>query len=194
MGQLTGSQAAPHERPLPPSNTPSCKPFSVLQQKPPSYQIAELVPEHTAHSHYSTFAVCAVLSCFSHVRLFSTPWTVVHKAPLSTGILQARILDWVAISSSRGSSWPGDRTGSPVAPALPADSLPLSHRGSRCSAVYGSAKVQKLAWWAHAWGYNRVGVACDMEYQGMGEQKGLVTNTSAEATSRHHRSHASLDA
>ena len=26
------------------------------------------------------------------------------------GILQARILDWVAISSSRGSSWPRDRT------------------------------------------------------------------------------------
>ena len=27
------------------------------------------------------------------------------------GILQARILEWVAISSSRGSSWPRDRTG-----------------------------------------------------------------------------------
>ena len=28
-------------------------------------------------------------------------WTVAHQAPLSMGILQARILEWAAISSSR---------------------------------------------------------------------------------------------
>ena len=33
-----------------------------------------------------------------------------HQAPLSMEILQARMLEWVAISSSRGSSWPRDRT------------------------------------------------------------------------------------
>ena len=33
-----------------------------------------------------------------------TPWTVARQAPLSMGILQARILEWVAISFSRGSS------------------------------------------------------------------------------------------
>ena len=39
-----------------------------------------------------------------------------------------RILEWVAISSSRKSSWPRDQTLlSPVASALQADSLPLSH-------------------------------------------------------------------
>ena len=37
-----------------------------------------------------------------------TPWTVAHQAPLSMGILQARILEWVATPSSRGSSQPGD--------------------------------------------------------------------------------------
>ena len=26
-----------------------------------------------------------MLSCFSHVRLFVTPWTVAHQAPLSMG-------------------------------------------------------------------------------------------------------------
>ena len=31
----------------------------------------------------------------------ATPWTVTRQAPLSMGILQARILEWVAISSSR---------------------------------------------------------------------------------------------
>ena len=45
-----------------------------------------------------------VLSNFSHVRLFVTLWTVSHQAPLSMGILQARILEWVAMPSSRGSS------------------------------------------------------------------------------------------
>ena len=49
---------------------------------------------------------CAVLSCFSHVWLFETPWTVAHQASLSTGILQARILEWVAMPFSWGSSWP----------------------------------------------------------------------------------------
>ena len=37
------------------------------------------------------------LSC---VKLFETPWTVAHQAPLSVGILQARILEWVAMPSS----------------------------------------------------------------------------------------------
>ena len=39
-----------------------------------------------------------------YVQLFVTPWTVARQAPLSMGILQARILEWVAMSSSRGSS------------------------------------------------------------------------------------------
>ena len=44
----------------------------------------------------------AVLSHFSHVWLFETLWTVACQAPLSMGILQARILEWVAMLSSRG--------------------------------------------------------------------------------------------
>ena len=36
----------------------------------------------------------------SHVQLFVTPWTTVH------GILQARILEWVAFSFPSGLSWP----------------------------------------------------------------------------------------
>ena len=39
-----------------------------------------------------------------------TPWTVACQAPLSMGILQARILEWVAMPSSRGSSQPRDQT------------------------------------------------------------------------------------
>ena len=39
-----------------------------------------------------------------------TPWAVAHQAPLSMGILQARILEWVAMPFSRGSSQPRDQT------------------------------------------------------------------------------------
>ena len=46
----------------------------------------------------------------SQVRLFLTPWTVAHQAPLFRGILQARILEWVAMTSSRESSQLRDRT------------------------------------------------------------------------------------
>ena len=47
--------------------------------------------------------VCT-LSRFSHVQLFVTLWTVALQAPLCVhGILQARILEWVAMPSSRES-------------------------------------------------------------------------------------------
>ena len=47
------------------------------------------------------------------------------------GILQARILEWVAISSSRGSSWPRDRTHmSWYLLHRQRSSLPLSYLGS----------------------------------------------------------------
>ena len=37
-------------------------------------------------------------------------WTVARQAPLSMRILQARIPEWVAMPSSRGSSQPRDPT------------------------------------------------------------------------------------
>ena len=46
----------------------------------------------------------------SSVQLFATPWTVAHQAPQSMEIFQVRVLEWVAISFSRGSSWPRDQT------------------------------------------------------------------------------------
>ena len=46
------------------------------------------------------------------------------------GILQARILVWVAISSSRGSSRPRDRA---TWPELAGGSSPLSQQGSPCA-------------------------------------------------------------
>ena len=51
-----------------------------------------------------------VLSSFSHVWLFATLWSITHQTPLSIAILQARILEGVAMPSSRGSSRPRDWT------------------------------------------------------------------------------------
>ena len=49
-----------------------------------------------------------VLSRFSHVWLFMTPWTVAPPPGSSVhGILQARILEWVAMPSSRDLPDPG---------------------------------------------------------------------------------------
>ena len=53
-------------------------------------------------------ALCCVQS-LSRVCLFVTPWTVACQAPLSMGILQARILEWIAMPSSRGSSQSRDQ-------------------------------------------------------------------------------------
>ena len=47
---------------------------------------------------------------FSHVWLFLTPWTIPSQAPLSMGILQVILLEWVAMPSSRGLSQPRDWT------------------------------------------------------------------------------------
>ena len=62
----------------------------------------------------SYLTLCNPMGC-------SPPGSSVH------GILQARILEWVAISFSRGSSRPGIQ---PTSSALQVDSSPQSHQGS----------------------------------------------------------------
>ena len=46
----------------------------------------------------------------SYIRLFATPWTISPPGSSVHGVLLAKILEWVAISFSRGSFWPRDRT------------------------------------------------------------------------------------
>ena len=70
--------------------------FSTTWMKFEGFMLSEM-------SQTKTSTTC-VLSHFSHVRLFVTPWTVACQAPLSMGVLQARILEWVAVHSCRGSS------------------------------------------------------------------------------------------
>ena len=61
------------------------------------------------HPHFSTLLfLCAQL--LSRALLFANPWTVANQAPLSMEFFQARMLEWVVIYSSRGSSQPRDQT------------------------------------------------------------------------------------
>ena len=69
------------------------------------------------------------------------------------GILQARILEWVAMPFSRECSRPGDRTAFSHSPALQVDSLPLGHQGWRrqCQPTLVlclETPVGGGAWWA----------------------------------------------
>ena len=78
------------------------------------------------HIHY----MCVCTQSLSRVWLceplgYSLPGSSVH------GIIQARILERVAISSGRYSH-PGTKPVSPGSPALQSDSLLLSHQGSPC--------------------------------------------------------------
>ena len=75
---------------------------------------------------YFCICVCVGGWVLSHVWLFENPCTIsVH------GIFQARILEWVAISSSNGSSQPTGVSLCLLRLLLwQASSLPLSHQGS----------------------------------------------------------------
>ena len=60
--------------------------------------------------HQTRVKVKVKLKLLSRVRLFATPWTVAYQTPLSAGILQTRIPEWVAMPSSRRSSTLGNQT------------------------------------------------------------------------------------
>ena len=58
--------------------------------------------------------MCVCVCALSGVLLFATPWTVALQAPLSM-VFQARIVEWVAISSPGDLPNPGQ---DPTSPAL----------------------------------------------------------------------------
>ena len=73
----------------------------------PSHKSWAVSSHHQDRSECKSSALWQFLfKLLSHVQLFATTWTVAHQAPLSMGILQARIQEWVAISFSRGPSPP----------------------------------------------------------------------------------------
>ena len=72
--------------------------------------------EFQTHQGWASFSFLRSYACgLSCIQLFLTLWTIASSVH---GIFQARILEWVAISSSRGSSQPETEPTSLVSPAL----------------------------------------------------------------------------
>ena len=94
------------------------------------YEMGKEVLLLTLHTSCLHFSLCVYVwksesesQPFNHVQLFATPWAVARQAPLSMGILQARILPFPSIPFHS----PGDRLNlgmKPRPPILQADSLP----------------------------------------------------------------------
>ena len=106
----------------------------VIQGIPLSYK-----KEETTHawqhvcvlSHFSHFQLCNILNC-------SLPDSSVH------GILQARMLEWVAMPSSLPN--PGIEPVSPADPVLQADSLPLIHWESPKTTWMNDFQIHYTKW------------------------------------------------
>ena len=73
-----------------------------------------------------SFDLHLVMKSLSHVQLFATSWTSLPGSSVH-GIFQARVLEWGAISISRRSSQPRDRT--PVSCIVGRCFYLLSHQG-----------------------------------------------------------------
>ena len=117
-----------HERPLPPSNTPSCKPFSVLQQKPPSHQTASwcLNLQHTPPTTPLMLCVpCQVTSVVS--GSWRPPGLSSTRLHCPWGFSRQKYWTGLLFPPPGDLSELGIEPKSPVAPALPAHSLPLGH-------------------------------------------------------------------
>ena len=85
-------------------------------------------PSFPTHSFHSTRA--NVPSRFSCVRLFETPWTVAHQAPLSMGFSREEYPSGLPFPPPGDLPDPGIKPTSPTAPSLQADPSRLSHQES----------------------------------------------------------------
>ena len=72
-----------------------------------TYLIASCISSYPLHCAVPSMCL---LSHFSCVWLSAILWTLRSPGSSVHGILQARMREWAAVSTSRGSSWPRDRT------------------------------------------------------------------------------------
>ena len=64
------------------------------------------------------YVCCAVLSCFNHVQLFATLWTVAHQAPLSMGFSRQEFWSGLPFPPPGDLPDPGIKPTPPASPAL----------------------------------------------------------------------------
>ena len=112
---------------IPPSPSPHCVHMSVLYVCVSLFLPCKSVHQYLFSRFHRYTCVCV---CVSHVRLFATQWTVVLLAPLSVGFSRQKHGSRLPCSPPGDLPNPKIKPTSSVAPALQADSLPLSHQGS----------------------------------------------------------------
>ena len=84
---------------------------------------------------------------FSHVQLFSSPWTVAHQAPLSIGLSWQEYWSGLPFPPPGDLLDPGIKPMSPLAPALAGSSLPLAPPGKPTYANRASIKTPNDEIW-----------------------------------------------
>ena len=102
-----------------------------------------VLPKRALHMYLFIYYVY-VLSCFSRVQLFATPWTVAHQAPLSTRLSRQEYWSGLSCPSPGDLSNPqGLNLYLPAAPAFQADfftreaTRKASHQGIPKSTMCG---------------------------------------------------------
>ena len=103
-----------------------------MSEIPTTWQTRE--PEGSAHHCPQSSGALLWAQSLGCVRLFAAPWTIACQAPLSMEALQARMLEWVAVPSSSGSSQPGS-------PALQTDFVSSEPPGKHLGALLHSIIV-----------------------------------------------------
>ena len=103
-----------------------------------------------AHRPLFAFALnTCVLSCFNHVWLFATLWTVAHRAPLSMGFSRQEYWSGLSWPPPEDLPNPGVEPTSPVFPASAGSSLPLAPPGNSLVFVLESP----FPWYGHSHSY-----------------------------------------
>ena len=95
----------------------------LLKKNPHNYIFIFIFKNQFLNSIILQGSCFLMLSHFSHVQLFVTPQTVPSQAP-RPWVFQTRVLEWVSLSSSRGSPHTKDSSLSLASPALAASSSP----------------------------------------------------------------------
>ena len=92
-----------------------------------------------AHMSFCLFSRCVYACCIPACSVMSdsaTSCTVAHQGSSFHGIFQARILEWVAISSPGELSYPGIKCTSPASPELAGGSFTTEPPRSMCVTFY----------------------------------------------------------
>ena len=101
--------------------------------------------------HTYTHTCVCVLSCFSCVQLFVTPWTVAHQAPLSLGFSRQEHWSGLPCPPPGDLPDPGTEPASLMSPALQVRSSPLVPPGKPYTHIPKCKHVYTEMEWAQEW-------------------------------------------